>query len=145
MQIYHIFPRSIQLKNALLFWSGLYDVLEEGEFFWSYECLLPPYRGWNGGNHPKNPDENCVTMDTSGFWDDANCSSSSVAGYICETTTRGWYDQDFVVRASCNTWKTLHRIWAFILKSHTKIWTVYINLLACLPDQVSTEWLVVFF
>eukprot|EP00057_Strongylocentrotus_purpuratus_P031477 XP_784754.3 PREDICTED: uncharacterized protein LOC579551 isoform X1 [Strongylocentrotus purpuratus] len=70
------------------YWIGLYDVLEEGEFFWSYECLLPPYRGWNGGNHPKNPDENCVTMDTSGFWDDANCTSSSVAGYICETTTR---------------------------------------------------------
>nr|XP_054752325.1 uncharacterized protein LOC129257911 [Lytechinus pictus] len=68
------------------YWIGLYDVVEEGEFLWTYECVRPPYRNWDGGDHPKDPNENCVTMNTTGLWNDANCSSP--VGYICEATAR---------------------------------------------------------
>ncbi|XP_071490718.1 uncharacterized protein [Diadema antillarum] len=75
------------LLNSGAYWVGMYDVEEEGEFRWTGQCVLPPFRNWNETNHPKNDDLDCVTMDPTGSWSDADCSMP-VSGYICEQRDR---------------------------------------------------------
>ena len=71
----------------MAFSAGLYDAIEEGEFYWTADCALPDYSNWNGTNHPKTDDEECVSIDNTGLWHDNDCAVG-VAGYICEQKDR---------------------------------------------------------
>ncbi|XP_052080861.1 perlucin-like protein [Mytilus californianus] len=78
-------PENNWLKSQLAastYWIGLID-LKEGEFRWSYDQQLVKYKNYNKGepnNHGGN--EDCVTLLSSGKWNDNVCSNTFM--YICE-------------------------------------------------------------
>ena len=74
--------------NILLFpqvWIGLNDRSSEGTFRWSTGGYMS-YSNWGSGQ-PDNDgswfdDENCVELNTSGRWNDLECSESHY--FVCK-------------------------------------------------------------
>ncbi|MEZ4327592.1 MAG: C25 family cysteine peptidase [Polyangiales bacterium] len=64
------------------FWVGGTDEHTEGTFVWRDGVTVSP-TFWNGGEPNNAGNEDCITSNTGGAWNDLGCRSGSVS-YVCE-------------------------------------------------------------